>query len=55
MCIAERCDSDMLTECMQPTKFELLGGLEGVPGGLERLRRNEVSGVKLVVRPHDTK
>ncbi|TFK83844.1 GroES-like protein, partial [Polyporus arcularius HHB13444] len=40
---------------LKPTKFELLGGLEGVAGGLERLRRNEVSGVKLVVRPHDTK
>ncbi|KAI0705980.1 GroES-like protein [Cerioporus squamosus] len=39
---------------LKPTKYELLGGLDGVPAGLERLRRNAVSGVKLVVRPHDT-
>ena len=44
----------MLMGLMQPTKYELLGGVDAVPGGLERLRRNEVSGVKLVVHPHDT-
>ncbi|OSD03831.1 GroES-like protein [Trametes coccinea BRFM310] len=30
------------------------GGLRGVAAGLERLRRNEVSAVKLVVRPQET-
>ena len=43
---------DVLTK--QPTKHFLIGGLEAIHDGLERLRRNEVSGVKLVVHPHGT-
>ena len=30
------------------------GGLRGIPGGLERLKANQVSGVKLVARPQET-
>lgn len=45
---------DVLTKIMQPTKHFLIGGLEAIHDGLERLRRNEVSGVKLVVHPHGT-
>ncbi|RPD53644.1 GroES-like protein [Lentinus tigrinus ALCF2SS1-7] len=46
---------DLLEEgALKPTKYKLLGGLEAVPGGLDQLRRNEVSGVKLVVHPQDT-
>ena len=40
---------------VQPNRVELLsGGLAGVAGGLERLKSDQVSGVKLVVRPQDT-
>lgn len=39
----------------QPTRTEVLpGGLDGIVGGLERLQKGEVSGVKLVVRPGET-
>ncbi|EIW77130.1 GroES-like protein [Coniophora puteana RWD-64-598 SS2] len=38
-----------------PNKVELLpGGLEGIVAGLERLRDNKVSGVKLAVHPQET-
>ncbi|KAM5538086.1 hypothetical protein V8D89_008283 [Ganoderma adspersum] len=40
---------------IKPNRTEILpGGLNGVVGGLERLKNNQVSGVKLVVRPGDT-
>ncbi|KAH9921185.1 GroES-like protein [Epithele typhae] len=40
---------------VRPTRVEVLpGGLSGIPEGLERMVRNEVSGVKLVVHPHET-
>ncbi|KAH9898242.1 GroES-like protein [Cubamyces lactineus] len=40
---------------IKPNRYELLpGGLRGVDAGLLRLRNNQVSAVKLVVRPQDT-
>lgn len=40
---------------VQPNRVEVLpGGLAGIPAGLERLEKDLVSGVKLVVRPQDT-
>jgi len=40
---------------IQPNKYEVLpNGLEGIIGGLERMRNDQVSGKKLVVHPHDT-
>ena len=40
---------------IKPNRVEVLqGGLAAVVGGLERLKNNQVSGVKLVVRPHET-
>ena len=40
---------------IQPNNYELLpGGLAGVPDGLTRLAKNDVSGVKLVARIADT-
>ena len=40
---------------MQPNRVEVLpGGLNGVVGGLERLKNNQVSGLKLVIHPHET-
>ncbi|KAJ2968150.1 hypothetical protein NUW54_g13305 [Trametes sanguinea] len=40
---------------IKPNRLEVLpGGLGGVLAGLERLGRNQVSGVKLVVRPQET-
>ncbi|KAM5538084.1 hypothetical protein V8D89_008281 [Ganoderma adspersum] len=40
---------------IKPNRAEILpGGLNGVVGGLERLKNNQVSAVKLVVRPQDT-
>lgn len=40
---------------MQPNRPEVLpGGLKGILVGLERLKNDQVSGVKLVVRPHET-
>ncbi|KAF9260469.1 GroES-like protein, partial [Marasmius fiardii PR-910] len=34
---------------------ELPNGLAGIPDGLERLKKDQVSGVKLVALPHETK
>ncbi|EIW56845.1 GroES-like protein [Trametes versicolor FP-101664 SS1] len=40
---------------IKPNPVEVLsGGLRGVAGGLDRLRNNQVSGVKLVVKPQET-
>jgi len=40
---------------IKPNRVEILpNGLRGVPDGLERLRKNLVSGVKLVARPQET-
>lgn len=39
----------------QPNKAEVVpGGLNGIVPGLERLKNNEVSAVKLVVHPQET-
>ncbi|KAI0742460.1 GroES-like protein [Daedaleopsis nitida] len=47
---------DLLRErALKPTRYELLpGGLAAVPGGLERLKKDQVSGNKLVVLPFET-
>ncbi|KAH9947428.1 GroES-like protein [Amylocystis lapponica] len=38
-----------------PNRVEILpGGLEGIKSGMDRMRKDEVSGQKLVVRPHET-
>ncbi|KAF9527448.1 GroES-like protein [Crepidotus variabilis] len=43
------------TGAIQPTRLEVLeGGLSAIPAGLKRLENNQVSGLKLVVRPHET-
>ncbi|KAG5637959.1 hypothetical protein H0H81_002487 [Sphagnurus paluster] len=40
---------------IKPLRFEVVpGGLNAVVDGLERLQADKVSGVKLVVRPHET-
>ncbi|KAI0363946.1 GroES-like protein [Pilatotrama ljubarskyi] len=40
---------------IKPNRPKVLsGGLLGIPAGLERLRNNQVSGVKLVVKPQET-
>ncbi|KAG1805076.1 chaperonin 10-like protein [Suillus plorans] len=40
---------------IQPNKYEVLpNGLEGIIGGLERLRLGQVSGTKLVAHPQET-
>ncbi|KAF5374442.1 hypothetical protein D9615_009107 [Tricholomella constricta] len=40
---------------IKPNRVEVLpGGLGGVVGGLERMKADQVSGVKLVVRPKET-
>ncbi|KAI0675600.1 GroES-like protein [Trametes maxima] len=40
---------------IKPNRPEVLpGGLHAVSGGVDRLRQNHVSGVKIVVRPQDT-
>jgi len=40
---------------IQPNKYEVLpNGLEGIIGGLERMRNDQVSGTKLVAHPQDT-
>ena len=40
---------------LQPNRVEVLpGGLACIPEGLERLKNGEVSGKKLIVRPHET-
>ena len=45
----------MLTAFMVPNREEVLPrGLNGIVGGLECLKNNQVSGKKLMVRPHDT-
>ena len=39
---------------MQPNRTEVLpGGLKGVNDGLQRLKENRVSGVKLIVHPQE--
>ena len=37
----------------QPNRYEIIGGLSDIPAGLERLKKGEVSGIKLVAHPHD--
>ncbi|KAH8112705.1 GroES-like protein [Phellopilus nigrolimitatus] len=40
---------------LQPNRVEVLpNGLAGIPDGLERLKENKVSGVKLIARPLET-
>ncbi|RDX51651.1 GroES-like protein [Lentinus brumalis] len=40
---------------LKPNRPEVLpGGLNGIVGGLERLKKDQVSGVKLVVRPQES-
>ncbi|KII89452.1 hypothetical protein PLICRDRAFT_175628 [Plicaturopsis crispa FD-325 SS-3] len=40
---------------IKPNKVEVLpNGLAGIPSGLERLKANKVSGLKLIARPQDT-
>ncbi|KAH8112680.1 GroES-like protein [Phellopilus nigrolimitatus] len=40
---------------IQPNRVEVLpNGLAGIPDGLERLKENKVSGMKLVARPQET-
>ncbi|TBU21579.1 GroES-like protein [Dichomitus squalens] len=40
---------------IKPNRWEVLpGGLHGIVGGLERMKNDQVSGVKLVVRPQET-
>jgi len=42
-------------EKLTPNRVEVLpNGLEGIAGGLERLKANKVSGTKLVARPQET-
>ncbi|KAG2123763.1 chaperonin 10-like protein [Suillus clintonianus] len=41
---------------IQPNNYEILpNGLEGIIGGLERMRMEQVSGTKLVAHPQETK
>ncbi|KAG1896508.1 chaperonin 10-like protein [Suillus fuscotomentosus] len=45
----------ILTLYAKPSKYEVLpNGLEGIIGGLERLRLGQVSGTKLVAHPQET-
>jgi len=48
--------SELLEEgAIRPNKVEVIaGGLNGVVGGLERLKTDQVSGYKLIVRPQET-
>ncbi|KLO10292.1 GroES-like protein [Schizopora paradoxa] len=40
---------------LKPNRVEVLpNGLAGIPAGLKRMERNEVSGMKLVVKPFET-
>ncbi|KAH7913794.1 chaperonin 10-like protein [Hygrophoropsis aurantiaca] len=40
---------------IKPNKIEVLGhGLEGIKGGLERMSRGQVSGVKLIAHPQES-
>ncbi|TFK79448.1 GroES-like protein [Polyporus arcularius HHB13444] len=51
----ERLEEWLRSGIVVPNRIELLpGGLNGIPGRLERLKANQVSGVKLVVRPQET-
>ena len=54
--IRNRCSQYSLNvSLLQPNIPEYIpGGLGGIPEGLERLKRNEVSAKKLVVRPPET-
>ncbi|EMD40158.1 hypothetical protein CERSUDRAFT_46554 [Gelatoporia subvermispora B] len=49
--------SSLLEEgAIKPMRVEVLpGGLAGIVSGLERLKDNQVSAAKLVVRPHETR
>jgi hypothetical protein len=41
--------------CCQPNRVQILpGGLAGIEKGLDMLENNEVSGMKLIVRPQET-
>ncbi|KAJ7437438.1 GroES-like protein [Mycena galericulata] len=45
----------LINGSIKPNRVEVLpGGLHAIVGGLERLERGDVSGVKLVVRPQET-
>lgn len=45
----------LTTHRLQPNKVEIVpNGFAGIPEGLERLRRNEVSARKLVARPQES-
>ena len=45
----------LLDILMQPNKVEVLpGGLAGIPGGLERMKNNQVSATKLIAHPQET-
>ncbi|KAH9921178.1 GroES-like protein [Epithele typhae] len=53
--VAARLPGWIAEGAIRPTRFEVLrGGLNGVVEGLERMARNEVSGMKLVVHPPET-
>jgi hypothetical protein len=56
--IQVRCAISHLDPCltfMQPNNHEILpNGLEGIIGGLERMRLGQVSGTKLVAHPQET-
>jgi NADPH:quinone reductase-like Zn-dependent oxidoreductase len=46
---------DLCLTFMQPNKYEVLpSGLEGIIGGLERMKLGQVSGTKLVAHPQET-
>lgn len=48
------CGIDLLNAVLQPNRFEdLPNGLGDIVGGLERLRRDEISGMKLVCHPQE--
>ncbi|RPD72426.1 GroES-like protein [Lentinus tigrinus ALCF2SS1-7] len=50
-----RLEEWLRTGIIVPNRIEVLtGGLNAVPGGLDRLKANQVSGVKLVVHPQET-
>lgn len=41
---------------LQPNRYEVLpNGLEGISGGLDRMKNGQVSGTKLVAHPQETK
>ncbi|KAF8524571.1 GroES-like protein [Hysterangium stoloniferum] len=44
----------LASEKITPNRVEIVpGGLSGIPEGLQRMQRNEVSGVKLIARPQE--